>query len=45
MNGCRSPRYICHIFLILFAALALPGAGNAETYELKVVYAEVPGIE
>ena len=45
MNGCKSPLYKGNILLILLGALALPGTSIAETYEFKVVYAEVPGIE
>lgn len=33
------------IGLLPVAALALPGLSSAETFEFKVVYAEVPGIE
>ena len=35
-------RNVCLIFL---ATLALPAISNAETYDFKVVYAEVPGAE
>ena len=44
MNSYRS-FYNRNAYLILLATLALPTMSNAETYNFKVVYAEVPGIE
>ncbi len=43
-NLFRRTGIVC-IFLILLATLALPAISNAETYNLKVIYWEVPGIE
>ena len=40
-----SSYYNRNAYLILLATLALPTMSNAETYNFKVVYAEVPGIE
>ena len=37
--------YNRNAYLILLATWALPTMSNAETYEFKLVYAEVPGIE
>jgi len=45
MNGYLSSIYNRNVYLILLATLALPTMSNAETYNFKVVYAEVPGIE
>jgi tetratricopeptide (TPR) repeat protein len=33
-----------NLYLILLATFALPSMGNAETFDFKVVYADVPGI-
>ena len=45
MNGYLSSLYNRNVYLILLASLALPTMSNAERYEFKVIYAEVPGIE
>ncbi len=45
MNRYISFLYNRGIYLTLLATLALPTMSNAETYNFKVVYAEVPGIE
>ncbi len=45
MNRYISSLYNHGIYLTLLATLALPSMSNAEVYEYKVVYAEVPGIE
>lgn len=44
MNGYLSSLYNGNLYLILLATFALPSMGNAETFDFKVVYAEVPGI-
>jgi tetratricopeptide (TPR) repeat protein len=44
MNGYLSSLYKWNIKLALLATIALPATSNAETYNFKVVYAEVPGI-
>lgn len=44
MNGYLSSLYNRNLCLILLATIALPTMSNAETYNFKVVYAEVPGV-
>jgi len=44
MNGYLSSLYKGNLYPILLATLTLPSMGNAETFDFKVVYAEVPGI-
>ena len=44
MNGYLSSLYKRNLYLVLLATLTLPSMSNAETYDFKVVYAEVPGI-
>ncbi len=45
MNGHLSSLYKVNLFSILLVTLALPSMSNAETFDFKVVYAEVPGID
>ena len=45
MNKCQSPQCNRKNLLILLLTLALPSISNAEIYDFKVVYAEVPGTE
>lgn len=45
MNKYQSPPYSRKNLLILLLTLALPSISNAEIYDFKVVYAEVPGTE
>lgn len=40
--GCN-PHYQHNVYMFLLATLALPILSNAEIYDFKVVYAEVPG--
>jgi tetratricopeptide (TPR) repeat protein len=44
MKGYLSSLYNRNICLTLLAILALPATSNAETYNFRVVYAEVPGV-
>ncbi len=44
MNGYLSSLYNRNLYLILLATIALPAMSNAETFNFRVVYAEVPGI-
>ena len=44
MNVYLSSLYKGNLYLILLTTLTLPSMSNAETYDFKVVYAEVPGI-
>lgn len=45
MNGFKSSFSSQHLRLILMLTLVLPATGDAETFQFKVVYADVPGIE
>jgi len=45
MCSCKSTLYNPAGYLILIAALTLPAISIAESYQYKVVYANVPGIE
>ena len=45
MNGFLSLLYNRNVYLILLAALALSTVSMAETWEFKVLYADVPGVE
>lgn len=44
MNGYLSSLYKGNLYFILLAAFSLSSKSNAETFDFKVVYAEVPGI-
>ena len=44
MNGHLSSLYKGNFYSVLLATFALPSISNAETFDFKVVYAEVPGI-
>jgi tetratricopeptide (TPR) repeat protein len=44
MNDHLSSLYKGNLYSILLATLALPNISSAETFDFKVVYAEVPGI-
>ena len=44
MNGYKSSLYNRNVYLILLATLVLPTMSNAEIYDFKVVYAEVPAL-
>ena len=44
MNGYLSSLYNRNLYLVLLATIVLPTISNAETYNFRVVYAEVPGI-
>ena len=44
MNGYLSSLYNRNLCLILLATMALPTLSNAESFNFRVVYAEVPGI-
>ncbi len=45
MNSYRSSVNNRNVYMFLLATLALPTLSNAEIYDFKVVYAEVPGTE
>ncbi len=45
MNKCQPPLCNRKNLLILLLTLVLPSISNAELYDFKVVYAEVPGTE
>ncbi len=44
MNVYLSSLYKRNLYLILLATMALPTTSNAESYNFRVVYAEVPGV-
>jgi len=44
MNSYKSSLSNCKVYLIFLATIALPALSNAETYNFKVVYANVSGI-
>ena len=44
MNGYLSSLYNRNLYLVLLATIVLPTISNAETYNFRVVYAEVPGV-
>ena len=45
MNVYLSSLYNRNLYLILFAMMALPAPSNAESFNFRVVYAEVPGVD
>ena len=45
MNVYLSSLYKRNLYLILLVTIALPVTSNAETYNFRVVYAEVPGFK
>jgi hypothetical protein len=45
MNSCKSSFFNRHSHFVLLAFLVLTATSRAETYEFRVVFANVPGIE